>query len=323
MKGLIIKYRNTILFILLFLIIILLIVGSHYIYYTKTHSVSDVNFYHVQSLTINYNDKLPLASSYFLDDVKEDIVLKYIYNGKTVITPSAVGTYTVLLTVNNKEYRTTLTINEEKMGFNVKPLTILKDKTYAINDFVIECTDDCNYRYSTEEMANYQDVGTYQITIIATNSSGQEKSASTTLTIAENETTTENESTTENEEVNNLIKEAFTAINALRSDQGESLLSNDTTLNEAAMKRAEEVAVNFSHIRPDGRDWSTIYNDYNISYVLGGENYARGFNSGNDVINAFKSSQEQYESMLRTDFSKVGIGVYKVTGVYYWVVLFA
>jgi len=81
-------------------------------------------------------------------------------------------------------------INEPKEDdtvyyFDLKPLTITKDETYELNDFIEFCkinNDTCTYRYENENMASLKEIGTYEIKIIA----NDKYTETTTLTITNN-----------------------------------------------------------------------------------------------------------------------------------------
>ena len=57
----------------------------------------------------------------------------------------------------------------------LKDVTIEKGHTYSLYDFVSSCidnkSDDCNLVFSSEEMTNFTEIGTYDITVKATDES--------------------------------------------------------------------------------------------------------------------------------------------------------
>ena len=90
----------------------------------------------------------------------------------------------------------------------LKDVTIEKGKTYSIYDFVSSCTDnkseDCDIVFTSEEMTNFTEIGTYDITVKATDESGNETVKTAKLTIQEvgvtkEENTTEEPSTESSE----------------------------------------------------------------------------------------------------------------------------
>ena len=107
---------------------------------------------------------------------------------------------------------------------------------------------------------------------------------------------------------------------------GLSALTYDYDLEATAMLRATEIAVNFSHTRPDGSKWSTAYPSGNL---YRGENIASGFWTAASAFEGFLEENEPYSgqghrrNMLRSEFTRVGIGAVKIDGVVYWVQAFA
>ena len=63
--------------------------------------------------------------------------------------------------------------------------------------------------------------------------------------------------------------EVLQIVNKERSAIGLNQLKIDTELQEAAMKRAAEISLNFDHIRPNGTKWTTV-----CSNKANGENIA-------------------------------------------------
>lgn len=71
-----------------------------------------------------------------------------------------------------------------------------------------------------------------------------------------------------------LAKETFGAINAERKRKGLPQLIWNDTLAAAANKRAKEIASKFSHTRPDGSSYSSLYGG--LDFNLAGENIGSG-----------------------------------------------
>lgn len=101
-----------------------------------------------------------------------------------------------------------------------------------------------------------------------------------------------------------------------------SELAYDYNLEQIAMQRAAEIAVSFSHTRPDGTKWSELtYSGVKSN----GENIAAGSTTAEDVFEGWKESDQPYSgqghrrNMLSNDFKAVGIGHVYVNGCHYWV----
>ena len=77
----------------------------------------------------------------------------------------------------------------------------------------------------------------------------------------------------------------------------------DRSLGEAAYTRAEECETLFSHTRPDGSDWYTV--NKNICF---GENLAFGYNTAEEVVDAWLNSQAHRELIYDSEFTTCGIG---------------
>ncbi len=96
----------------------------------------------------------------------------------------------------------------------------------------------------------------------------------------------------------------------------------DYTLEKIAMKRAAEIAVSFSHTRPNGSDCFSCYPD---GYMWKGENIAYGQDSVNSVMNDWKETNEPYSgqghrrNMLSENFTCIGIACFEYNGMKYWV----
>lgn len=105
---------------------------------------------------------------------------------------------------------------------------------------------------------------------------------------------------------------------------GLSKLTYDYELEKIAMQRAAEIAVSYSHTRPNGRSCFTLYN----SYYTCGENIAAGYNAYTTAAEVFKGWQEtdkdyagqgHRRNMLNSWFTAVGIGHVYYNGCHYWV----
>lgn len=103
----------------------------------------------------------------------------------------------------------------------------------------------------------------------------------------------------------------------------------DYGLEEAAMKRAAEIALIYSHGRPDGRNYWTVFDDCGLSAGASAENIAVGYNSASDVHAAWTEANEKYEgqghrrNMLSGKYIAMGVGHVTYNGRDYWVELFA
>lgn len=106
------------------------------------------------------------------------------------------------------------------------------------------------------------------------------------------------------------------------SDRKDLVLDSNLTL--AACVRAIEMGYSetFSHKRPNGSYCFTAIDDLGVRYYEAGENIAWGQASAKSATTWWKNSSGHYANMINEEFGKIGIGVAKINGRYYWVQLF-
>ena len=75
-------------------------------------------------------------------------------------------------------------------------------------------------------------------------------------------------------------------VNEERAKAGLPAVSFDEEVSQAALTRAKEIQISFSHTRPDGRSFSTALTDRGIRYYNAGENIAWGQRSPEEVMQA-------------------------------------
>ena len=93
----------------------------------------------------------------------------------------------------------------------------------------------------------------------------------------------------------------------------------DYGLEKAAMERAAEIAIFYSHTRPDGSSCFTVRSG------ISGENIAWGYGSAQAVVEAWWEENEKYagqghrRNILSSDNLTIGVGCVYADGLYYWV----
>ena len=103
--------------------------------------------------------------------------------------------------------------------------------------------------------------------------------------------------------------------------KGLSAYVYDYDLEKVAMQRAAEIAVGYSHRRPNGEASYTACSNW-IAY---GENIAAGYTSTESMFDGWKEANEKYSgqghrrNMLDSNFTAIGIACVYYNGVYYWV----
>lgn len=110
--------------------------------------------------------------------------------------------------------------------------------------------------------------------------------------------------------------EVLSIVNKERVAQGLDKLVMDKELLEAAMLRAAETTVSFSHIRPNGESC------FSASDKMYGENIAYGYRTSTDVMNGWMNSSGHKKNILNSGYQSIGIGVFYKDGVRYWVQCF-
>lgn len=120
------------------------------------------------------------------------------------------------------------------------------------------------------------------------------------------------------------VSEVVRLVNVERANNGVSALSMDSSLNNAANIRSNEIITSFSHTRPDGSSCFTVLKELNISYNTCGENIAWGQSTPQQVVESWMNSEGHRQNILNSAFNKIGVGAVKDSsnGRYYWTQLF-
>ena len=120
-----------------------------------------------------------------------------------------------------------------------------------------------------------------------------------------------------------MASEVIRLTNIERAKAGRSALIYNSGLQKAAMIRAKEISVKFSHTRPNGTDSSTVGKDVGAAGISG-ENIAMGYDSPEDVVEGWMNSSGHKATMMMNNFCYMGVGFYKSdNGMYYWTQEFA
>lgn len=95
-------------------------------------------------------------------------------------------------------------------------------------------------------------------------------------------------------------------INKEREEIGLNDLIYSNGLTSAGQVRAQECEDLFSHTRPDGSDWYTVNET-----IMFGENLSMGYDTADDVVQAWMDSQTHRELIYDEEFQTCGVGIYK------------
>lgn len=94
-------------------------------------------------------------------------------------------------------------------------------------------------------------------------------------------------------------------VNQERAKEDLSELKMDQSLMNPAHKRAVEIVDLFSHTRPDGTPWSSVLEDYNITFQTAGENLAYGYNTPVSVVNGWMNSPGHRANIMNSKYGKI------------------
>ena len=117
----------------------------------------------------------------------------------------------------------------------------------------------------------------------------------------------------------------LTLINNERAQAGLAPVAlGDSNHNAAAMERAEELAVSYSYVRPNGQRDFTIFAENGIDDASVGENYIAGVSTPDAAVDQWMNIDFARERMLNADVTTMSVGHYE-GGVYnnYWVLIFS
>ena len=113
-------------------------------------------------------------------------------------------------------------------------------------------------------------------------------------------------------------QEVFKLVNTERMKAGLQPYKYDLRLEKAAMIRAKEIAVKFSHIRPDGRNSSTAVSEAGAG-CPSGENIGMGTSSAPEIMQAWMDSPGHKIAILSRSSTHIGVGYYEG----HWVQVFS
>ena len=117
--------------------------------------------------------------------------------------------------------------------------------------------------------------------------------------------------------------EVVRLVNEERAKCGIAPLLHDTAYQVCADIRAEECETYYSHTRPDGRNWSTVLNEYGLSNIYMAENLALGSTTPAAVVELWMGSDGHRESMLNPVYNHLAVSCRQsADGTFYWVQLF-
>ena len=125
------------------------------------------------------------------------------------------------------------------------------------------------------------------------------------------------------------VAQVIAGINAEREAAGVAAVTYDVTLTDLAQVRASENAANDyfviengKHKRPDGRNASSICEDYGQRGSFG-EVMGRYQETPDEIVTGWHNSATHYACMTSTKYNRVGVGIAADSeGYLYWVAIF-
>ncbi len=111
----------------------------------------------------------------------------------------------------------------------------------------------------------------------------------------------------------NMEAEALAKVNEIRLANGLSEVKYSASLENTSVIRVNEITEKFAHERPDGSEFYTV--DSSIMY---GENLAKGYNSADEVVDAWMASPSHRENILRSEYGTCAISTTTKDGKTYW-----
>lgn len=135
----------------------------------------------------------------------------------------------------------------------------------------------------------------------------------------------DNNSASEIVQQGSMAGQVVNLVNKERKANGLSALSSDSQLARLAQLKAEDMAKNgyFSHTSPTYGSAFDMMKTYGVSYKTAGENIAKGQKTAESVMNGWINSSGHRANILKSDYTKIGIGYAKsADGTTYWVQMF-
>ena len=163
--------------------------------------------------------------------------------------------------------------------------------------------------------------GTTTITTTSASASKKPTTTTPTTTTTKKVTTTSAAIVPPESSTEAFCQEVWRLTNAEREKAGLPPLNYHSELQQLADTRAAEIdyySGHFSHTRPDGSEWHTVFGNGHIDYRAIGENIAFGQQTPAEVVQAWMDSPGHRANILNEDFTGIICGFND----YHWVQLF-
>lgn len=125
---------------------------------------------------------------------------------------------------------------------------------------------------------------------------------------------------TDDDGVSELTTEMLGYVNEVRTQHDMEPVYGLAKLDSASAVRAEELAAEFSHVRPDEKksEYSTALGKEGLSWWRCGENIAKGGTSCKEVFDSWISSKEHRAVILDPDMKYLSVASFEDGGETYW-----
>ena len=125
------------------------------------------------------------------------------------------------------------------------------------------------------------------------------------------------------QDYNDDVKSMIKIFNEIRSDENLYSFEIDDRLNSIADIRAKELAISFSHIRPNNTKYDELLYENRIIVFSSDENIAYRFKNAETVASYWMNSNKYRVNILSDKFTHIGVSHYAINGEDFWVVIFA
>ncbi|MFA5248835.1 MAG: CAP domain-containing protein, partial [Patescibacteria group bacterium] len=99
--------------------------------------------------------------------------------------------------------------------------------------------------------------------------------------------------------------------NELRKEKSIPELKESSLLNQAAFKKAQDMAVKeyFAHTSPENKKLNDWLGAVGYKYSMAGENLAMGFSAAEEIMQAWEDSPTHYANLIDKDFQEIGVAM--------------
>ncbi len=113
--------------------------------------------------------------------------------------------------------------------------------------------------------------------------------------------------------------EIILLVNEARAAEGIDPVYAAPELCNLSQIRAQEISEYFSHDRPDGSGFHTIFYEYDIFFGAAAENNAAGSSTPEGAFEQWRNSPGHWSAIMNPEYTHIGAGAYYVEGsVYGW-----